>query len=64
MLLALCWGQSSWSYMQIKKVHFNKIIGNDGEEGFANFVKGAFEDNEEANMKSRNLHKGSSLPQP
>ena len=34
------------------------------EEGFAHFVKGAFEDNEKANMKSRNLHKGSSLPQP
>ena len=36
------------------------------EEGSAHFVKGvemgAFEDNEEANLKSRNIHKGSSLP--
>jgi len=38
------------------------------EEGSAHLVKenemGAFEDYEEANVKIRNLHKGSSLPKP
>ena len=38
------------------------------EEGSAHFVKenemGAFEDDEEANVKIRNFHKGSSLPKP
>ncbi|XP_065631682.1 bidirectional sugar transporter SWEET17 [Quercus suber] len=48
----------------IKKSISTKSLEMMEEEGFAHFVKGAFEDNEEANMKCRNLHKRSSLPKP